>query len=113
MSIQLETLIEAAAKDTLILIDGGFCLFNIRRDGQLTVSIIMSTRPGAGSEMLEIMKKKKALFILAKCPADLPSNAWYEKKGFERIRQERTKTTKRLLNVWKLNLHNVGLFAKN
>ena len=96
-----ETLHESAKRGELMLIDGGFCHWHLRRDGQLTIREIISTRRGAGSEMLEILKQVDgALSIFAKCPVDLPSNTWYARRGFVCEGQETTKTG-RILNLWR------------
>jgi hypothetical protein len=99
-----ETLYESAQRGELLLVDGGFCHWHLRRDGQLTIREIISTRPGAGSEMLATLKQTPgAISLLAKCPADLLANDFYQKKGFV---LEGTETTKngRTLKLWRLNL---------
>lgn len=99
-----ETLYESAQRGELMLIDGGLCHWHLRRDGQLTIREIISTRPGAGSEMLERLKGiDGAVCVLAKCPADLPSNKWYAKKGFVEAGVEYTKSNRRVIS-WKLLL---------
>lgn len=97
-----ETLHESAKRGELLLIDGGFCHWHLRRDGQLTIREIISTQPGAGSAMLEILKQKGALSIFAKCPADLPANDWYARRGFLLEAKETTKSG-RTLNHWRLS----------
>lgn len=98
-----ETLYKSSKRNELLSIDGGFCHWHLRRDGQLTIREIISTRPGAGSEMLEQLKQQPAQSIFAKCPIDLESNEWYQKRGFT---LESTETTKsgRKLNHWRLTL---------
>jgi hypothetical protein len=98
-----EALYEASQHGELLLIDGGFCHWHLRRDGQLTIHEIISTRSGAGSEMLAYLKKQPATCIVAKCPVDLPSNDWYRRRGFALEQTEITKTGRKL-NVWKLGL---------
>ena len=95
-----ETLYRSAKRGELLLIDGGFCHWHLRRDGQLTIREIIATRKGAGSEMLEILKQQPAESIFAKCPADLEANAWYAKKGFKLIHTETTKAGRRI-NLWR------------
>lgn len=98
-----ETLWESAQHGELLLIDGGFCHWHLRRDGQLTIREIISTRKGAGSEMLRhLLAVPGATSIVAKCPADLASNDWYERKGFELAEVETTRTG-RAVNVWRLS----------
>lgn len=95
-----ETLYESSKRGELLLIDGGFCHWHLRRDGQLTIREIISTRPGAGKEMLDRLKSIKASSIFAKCPADLQSNEWYKNMGFVLVGQEET-TSGRVLNLWR------------
>lgn len=102
-----EALHESAQRGELLLIDGGYCRWHLRRDGQLTILEIISTRAGAGTQMLEQLKQtgrlKGAKCIVAKCPADLQSNGWYQAKGFSKKKTEQTKT-ERQVNVWRLPL---------
>ncbi len=77
-----QELIDAAARNELILIDGGYCKWHLRKDGQLTISEIISIKSGAGTTILEMLKKKGALKIAAKCPSSYPSNDWYKKRDF-------------------------------
>jgi len=98
-----ETLYESAQRGELLLIDGGFCHWHLRRDGQLTIREIISTRKGAGFEMLETLVKIGASSIFAKCPADLPANDWYRRHGFNCEGEEITKN-ERKLNLWRLQL---------
>jgi len=97
-----ETLWESAQRGELLLIDGGICHWHLRRDGQLTIREIISTRKGAGTEMLNQLRRVPgATSLLAKCPTDLESNAWYAYRGF---RLEGTQSTKsgREVNLWRL-----------
>lgn len=97
-----ETLYESARRGELLLIDGGMCHWHLRRDGQLTIREIISTKPGAGSAMLDILKTTPgALSLFAKCPADLVANDWYQRRGFA---DESTETTPsgRVLRLWRL-----------
>ena len=99
-----DALYESAQRGELMLIDGGFCHWHLRRDGQLTIREIISTRAGAGSEMLaRLMAVPGATCIVAKCPATLAANAWYERRGFYCIRGETTKSGQ-LINLWQLRL---------
>lgn len=93
-----EVLKEAADRNELILIDGGFCRFHIRKDGQLIIHEILSIKKGAGNEILKILERKQCFCIVAKCPIDLEANKWYEKKGFKLIGIETS--SKRHLNIW-------------
>lgn len=99
-----ETLWESSKKGELILIEGGFCHWHLRRDGQITIREIISQRPGAGVEMLEVLKgKQQALSLFAKCPADLEANGWYERQGFVLEGSETTKSG-RVVNHWRYTL---------
>lgn len=96
-----EQLYDSLKRGELILLEGGFCRFHLRRDGQLTIHEILSVRPGAGQQILELLKARGAARIVAKCPQDLPSNTWYARRGFRLVREEATPSG-RLLNVWEL-----------
>ena len=99
-----ETLYEAAQRGELLLVEGGFCHFHLRRDGQLTIREMISTRPGAGSQMLDALKRTPgATSLLAKCPEDLESNPWYARRGFCCEGQETTPSGRRL-NLWRYRL---------
>ncbi len=98
-----ETLHESSKRDELLLIDGGFCHWHLRQNGQLTIREIISTKPGSGSKILSILKTKNAHSIFAKCPEDLEANNWYEKKGFVLEGIETTKSGRKL-KLWRLFL---------
>jgi hypothetical protein len=99
-----DALYESAKRNELLLVDGGFCHWHLRRDGQLTIREIIATKKGSGSKMLSELKNVFGVkFILARCPSDLPSNAWYKNKGFTLDRMEKTKNGKEL-NIWILYL---------
>jgi len=99
-----DALYESAQRGELLLIRDGFCHWHLRRDGQLTIREIISTRRGAGSEMLARLRQTPwATSIFAKCPLDLPANAWYQKRGF--IFEGLEITPKgRQLKLWRLSL---------
>lgn len=99
-----EALHEAWKRGELICVEGGFCRWHKRQDGQLTIRELLSMRPGAGSEMLEKLKAVPDITkIVAKCPADLESNQWYKTKGFTRTAVEKSKTG-RAIHVWELKI---------
>ena len=98
-----ETLYASAKRGELLLVDGGFCHWHLRKDRQLTIREIISTRPGAGSEMLAELKRQSAQSIFAKCPVDLAANSWYARNGFVLERTETTRTG-RVVNHWRLTL---------
>ena len=100
-----EALYDAARRGELLLIDGGLCHWHLRRDGQITIREIISLRPGAGSEMLAWLKQvEEATSIFAKCPADLPANGWWARRGFTCEGEETTRTGRRL-KLWRLCLN--------
>lgn len=100
-----EAIWESARRGELILVDHGYCRYHVRRDGQLTIREILTTKPGVGGELLHRLRlaaqQAKATCIMAKCPADLEANQWYAKKGFVLDRSERTRSG-REVNVWRL-----------
>ena len=99
-----DALYASAQRGELLLIDGGFCHWHLRRDGQLTIREIISTRPGAGREMLaRMVATPGACCIVAKCPADLPANDWYGRRGFIQVASETSKAG-RSIRVWQLTL---------
>lgn len=99
-----ETLYESAQRGELMLVDGGMCHWHLRRDGQLTIREIISTKPGAGSRMMERLKLTPgATSLYAKCPANLPANAWYTARGFHVERMEVAPSGRKLI-CWRLPL---------
>lgn len=99
-----EQLHDSQQRGELLLIDGGMCHWHLRRDGQLTIREILSTRPGAGQAMLATLKQVPgAQRIVAKCPSDLAANLWYARNSFALDHVELSKRG-RGINVWRLNL---------
>lgn len=99
-----DALYESARRGELILVNGGFYHWHLRRDGQLTIREIISTQHGAGSRMLDTLKVTPGVTcIFAKCPVDLPANEWYAKRGFVLEGNERTRSG-RILNLWRLSI---------
>ena len=99
-----ETLWESAQRGELLLMDGGFCHWHLRRDGQLTIHEIIATRRGAGSEMLAVLRRTSgATSLFAKCPADLAANEWYARRGFVCEGEETTPGGRRL-RLWRCQL---------
>jgi len=97
-----DSLWESTLRGELLLIDGGMCHWHLRRDGQITIREIISTRKGAGSEMLDALKGiAGASSIYAKCPVDLESNEWYSRRGFD-LEGEYFSRSGRRLNCWRL-----------
>lgn len=111
-----EELLTAAKQKELILLNGGMCSFHLCRNGRLTIYNILilpeKEGKGTGTKILDILKKvKNAKYLTAKCPADLPANKWYEKRGFTLFKTEKTKNG-REVNRWVYNLENVGLLGE-
>lgn len=103
-----EALWDASKRGELLLVEGGFCHWHLRRDGQLTIREIISTSPGAGSRILGILGGVAgATSLLAKCPEDLEANKWWKKKGFALQKVERTKNG-RGINVWQKPISGSG-----
>lgn len=100
-----ESLYESDRRGELLLIDGGYCRWHLRRDGTITIYEIISQRPGAGQEMLARLIAQKPVAIVAKCPVDLVANDWYRRRGFRLVCTEATKSGRRL-NVWRLDCGN-------
>ena len=65
---------------------GSMCRWHKRRDGQITIyEIIVEENDrglGIGRRMIERLIAQKPTSIVAVCPADLPSNGFYEHMGF-------------------------------
>lgn len=102
-----ESLSKSAESGELILVENGYCRYHLRRDGQLTVYEILvlprARRQGIGAQMLDALKYTGATSILAKCPAELEANSWYNVMGFECEGTGITSTGKEL-NLWRLSL---------
>lgn len=99
-----ETLYESSKNGELLLIEGGFCHWHLRRDGQITIREIISTQKGSGQRMLEYLKSQGGTSLFAKCPYSLSSNEWYQKRGFILEGIELTKKGNKL-NLWRLTLY--------
>lgn len=85
-------LMDSVKANELILVEGGILQYYVKKDGNVTLSLIISTRPGAGSEMLgRLYQKCLRKKITLRCPQDSPSNSWWLKKGFENIGQVTTR----------------------
>jgi hypothetical protein len=93
-----EALYESARQGELLLIDGGYCRWHLRKDGSITIYEMLSVRCGAGREML-MQLQAYGKPIQARCPADLPANEWYRKRGFVLLRTEQTRSG-REVNLW-------------
>jgi len=103
MGIDFERLFLAMSKKQVLMIEGGFCHYHLRRDRQLTIHVILSNKKGAGYRMLEQLKKQPADMLLARCPVDLESNKWYRAQGFV-LKGTQFSKTGREINIWEYKL---------
>ena len=100
-----ESLHDSNEHGELLLLDGGYCRWHRRRDNTITIYEILSQRPGVGAAMLARLIAENPAAITARCPADLPSNEWYRRRGFICILSVPTRSG-RMLNTWRLDLAN-------
>lgn len=97
-----ESLYESAREGELLLVEGGYCRYHLRKDGQLTIYEIITTlkHQGIGVCMLKHLHSIAGVeYIVARCPTDLNANFWYMAQGFILETQETTRLGRRL-NVW-------------
>jgi GNAT superfamily N-acetyltransferase len=92
----------------LILVDGGLCHWHLRKNGQITIREILVLPGHRGQGVGTLMLAKLAAVpgawtIFAKCPEDLPANAWWERQGFADEGTEVTRSGRRL-RLWRLRL---------
>lgn len=109
----LEDLERIYEKGGLILKEGAFCEWLLRRDGQATIHQIFVghefRNQGIARDMINTIKENPdVMIILAKCPTHYPSNSFWEKMGFENVREEVSRNGKTILNVWELDLNRGG-----
>lgn len=95
---------DAAQRGELLLVHGAMCHFHRRQDGQLTIREIIVLpeyqRLGIGTTILNrLVALPGVTRIVAKCPADLPANRWYERRGFICYDNERTRSGS-MVHVW-------------
>lgn len=106
-----EALNAAATMGDLLLWDGGLCHYHCRLDGQTTICelIVLPERRGQGigrrliGSVIGIARQRACTSVLAKCPADLPANGFYEHLGFRLETVEQTRTGRKI-HVWRLLL---------
>jgi len=96
------TLYQAALDHELILIDGAMCHWHLRRDGQLTIYEIIVLpqvqRQGRGRSILRSLSQVPAARLLvARCPADLPANTWYQHQGFHQVNLTQSNTGREII----------------
>lgn len=100
-----ETLYESSKKGELLLVDGGMCHWHLRRDGNITIREIITTKKNqsVGENILKYLESKNPISLFAKCPENLNANKWYASQGFELEGEEITKTGRKLL-LWRKKL---------
>lgn len=103
-----EALNAAADRNELLLLSGLLCHYHKRRDGQVTICelIVVPHCRGRGLGRFaihELSKVPGATSLLAKCPADLAANGFYEHLGFA-LEATQHSHTGRAVNVWRLAL---------
>ena len=103
----LHTLRKPANDGCVWIVDGGLLEFKLLKDKQITIHSILADKPGVGTQLLERLldyaRANDATCLFAKCPADLASNEWYKKKGFELVGVDEPKSESgRALNCWRL-----------
>ncbi|HXT35005.1 MAG TPA: hypothetical protein VN837_05460 [Chloroflexota bacterium] len=96
----------ASVRNELFVTAHGAAYVWRRLDGQTTIHAIVSEARGEGSLLLARLiadsRSRGQTQLLAKCPADLPANAWYARRGFVLAGTEAGK--RRPLNLWRLAL---------
>lgn len=103
-----EALWQSAQRNELILIEGGFCHWHLRKDGQITIReiIVLPEKHGQGigtDILLKLKSVKNAKSIFSRCPTDLAANKWYKEKGFSLVGIETTRSGRKV-NCWKMKL---------
>jgi GNAT superfamily N-acetyltransferase len=96
------TLWDAARHNELILIDGALCHWHLRRDGQLTIYELIVLpqlqRQGRGRSILRSLSQVPgARVLVARCPADLPANTWYQHQGFHHVNLTQSNTGREII----------------
>ena len=87
---------------------GAMCHWHLRRDGQITIReiIVEQGKQGEGRGKAFVSRLSQvpgATSLYANCPADLPSNGFYQAMGFVLESQTPTKSG-RAMNQWRLIL---------
>jgi GNAT superfamily N-acetyltransferase len=103
-----EALNDSLEARELLLWHGGMCRFHLckrgKKTGQVTIHEILVhpqlRRGGIGRRMIEHLKwLPGGRYLVAKCPVDLPANAFWGACGFTLSQIEMTRSG-RELNVW-------------
>lgn len=99
---------EAAENGELLIVDGGMLRYHLRRDGQVVVREVVvlpvRRRRRIGAMLVRMLRTVRGgRSILAKCPADLPANRFWEALGFILDGEATTRGGRRLC-VWRFDL---------
>lgn len=85
-----------------------FADYHQRVDGQLTIYSIGVAfgwqRHGYGTDIVTSLKEMGPISIVARCPADLPSNGFWQHIGFTLVETKPASGNKRAINTWRLEL---------
>lgn len=86
-------LTEAADRGRLILIDGGFCRWHLRRDGTAVIRELLvlpaARGRGLGRYMVAKVRSASPNKLIARCPLASPSNGFWKKMGFALVGEGR------------------------
>jgi len=95
-------LLDSVARNELILVEDGILQYYLKKNGEVTLSMIISQRPGVGQQLLsKLYEKCKGKTIWVRCPINLThSNNWWVKRGYRFVRQETTRKGS-FLNVYR------------
>ncbi len=98
-------LYESWERNELLLRDGAMARIYRRKDGNIRVQEIFSTKSGAGSKLIEEIKLRTGGHLLkASCPLSLPSVTWWPKVGFTEVRRYSSKKGNTIVEFeWRLS----------
>lgn len=108
MSQTFFDLMDSVTRNELYFDEGGILQFYRKRDGNITLSMIISIKPGSGSRLLNrLLEESRGKKITLRCPDSLPSNRWWREKGFKLVRAETSKKGT-LINVYEMEVSYEG-----
>jgi GNAT superfamily N-acetyltransferase len=101
-SVIFSALYESSCKGELLLSEGGMCHFHLRKDGFVTIKTIIVSpehqNQGIGKRLVW-RAIGNAVGAFVSCPADLPSNDFWEHIGFKLSKTTKSKSG-REINLW-------------